>query len=143
MSEVRRVLIIRIELICETESVIEVDALTCAILVDQEVVAASRLLPIIIPGNIVLHIGDVLAATEPAKSFLIVPFFGPDARFHALLVQTCGLGQVEDVELYSMPFTIVVQSYILINHLEVVPLGMTSSIHVIFQPKVVLNVGYF
>jgi hypothetical protein len=80
------------KLVGEAQGVVEVDTFTSAIVVQQELVLeATDLLGrsdfVVLSRNRVLHVGDVLTATEPASSVLLELVARPDARLHAGLVE--------------------------------------------------------
>ena len=93
--------------------------------------------------DIVLRVGYIITPFEPANAFSLESFFGPDARLHSNLIQTCGLCQIEDIEFNLVSLLICAQSDVSIDDFEVVPLGMAFGVEVILKPEVILNIIHF
>lgn len=141
VSEPDLVVLIGLELVLEAKGEVGFDALACAILLVQKLVAQlfglSRLL---VPRDAVLKVSDVDAASEPASSVPLELPSGPNAGHHSMLVETSGFGQVKDVELDLVDLFLGGQRNVLVCHLEVVPLGVPLCVPVVLQPQVVLDV---
>lgn len=111
VSKVELIFNIGFEIIGEAESVIEVNTLTSAILIHQEVITHLfwRISLIVEPGNCILHISYIVTSFKPANALIFISLFGPDTWFHTLLVQTGCLRQIEYIELNLMFFLVGMQ----------------------------------
>lgn len=141
MSKPDLIVLVRLELVLEAEGEIGLDAFACSILLVQKLVTnvfgLSRLL---VPWNVVLGICDFDPTSEPACAVLVVPAFGPYARHHAVLVETRGLGQVQNIEFDLVDLLLRRQGDVLVHHFEEIPLCMALGVPIVLQPQVVFDV---
>lgn len=139
------VVLMRLKLIGEAERKVVVDSFSEPVLVYQIAVkSALELLRrsgvVLIPTDFVLLVSDVLPAPKPLRSILLILPLAVDQRFHADLVQRSRLGQVEHIELDLVDLLLSQESDILVDDFEVVPLSIASSVQVVLEPQVVLDV---
>lgn len=150
MGKPQFVISVGFELVFEAEGEVEVYSLAGPIIVVQkcigiificfhfvQVLASARFR---IPGDVVLPVSDLFASQEPARAILVVSPLGPDPRLHALLIETGGFGEIENVELDFVRFLVGATSNVLVQYLEVIPLIVPLRVQVILQPKIVLDI---
>lgn len=135
-----------LKMILKAERAIGVNSLTMPIVVKQKFVVISNALKAIcrirIPRNVILKVLYIFASPMPAPLWVRLTalfkfFLRKDNRFHANLVERVRLGQIEDIELNSGRFLLIVYDF------EVVPLRVPFRVQIVLQPQIVLNVVHF
>lgn len=87
---------------------------------------------VFVSRNLVLLVSYIVPAAKPTY---LIPFeflFGVYAGFHPLLVETCGFGEVQNVELYLVDLLLSVEGHVFVNYFEIVPLGVAFGIEIVF-----------
>lgn len=95
---------------------------------------------IFIPWYLILDVSYIVASSKPPSAFFLVLVLGPDAWLHACLIETRGLAQIQYIELDLVRLLLRMQSNVLVDDFEVVPLGVAFCIQVVLKPKIVFDV---
>ena len=144
------VVCVRFELVTETESEVVFRALAYVVVIlhelstpfegDLEIRLLKFVVVLICVGHLVLtqdlvrFIGNVDPTAEPIYSFFLVTILGPDARSHAIVVKTCRLSQIKDIETNCVYFLFWADGHAFVDNFEVEPLCMAACICVILKP---------
>ena len=148
MCEPDLVVDIGFEFIGKAESIVEVNALSCSIIAQKESIIVIQiafhmfwwLYFIFIPWYLILDVSYIIATSKPASALFFMSVLGPDAWLHACLIETRGLAQIQYIELDLVRLLLCMQSDVLVDDFEIVPLGVALCIQVVLKPKIVFDI---
>lgn len=96
----------RLKIIGETESVIEINSFAGTIVVKKESVITLYIFWrcdfIFISRDLILDITYIIPASKPFGAISLIFVFGPDTWFHSNLIQTGCFRKIQDVKLNSV-----------------------------------------
>lgn len=143
MSKPDLIISMSFELISKAKSKVIIYSFAMTVIIQKKLSILQglwRIQRVLVTGNRILFVGDILATSKPSFILLTVKVPRPYARFHSFLVETCCFGQIKDVKLNFMNFFILMHWNSLADNFKIVPLSMTSCVQIIFQPQIVFNV---